>query len=783
MRSPIPALSRGGAALAALAAVALPTFAALAATLVGTPLSAQAPVIVGAERADVPEAVRAAVLVAELGCARCHAADAAALPPRFGPRLTDVGERVDPAWLARFVAAPHATKPGTPMPDLLGDRPETERAADASAIAAWLRTLGNDDFERNATDPEAMEEGRELFHQVGCVACHAPRDDDGHEQPLAGSIPLGDLTAKYSVESLRTFLLDPHLVRPAGRMPDFGLGPREAFALANYLTATDTGTTDTPAAAAPTADPSRGAELFRTLRCAVCHEAGTATPSEPVVPLARARRDQGCLAPADTARAPGVPRYRLTEAQRKLLNGAVGAPARPLDAEQRIVAHLAARNCVACHARGDVGGVSDDRVAWFTGEDQAMGSPGRVPPPLTATGAKLQSDWLHRTIAHGQRERRYLHTKMPAFGTALADALAPLLTATDADVVTTAPPAELPDDRDQANAVKELGRTLVGDQGMGCIACHTFAGDHAGAMEAIDLVATTGQRLRPEWFAAYIRDPQRFRPDTIMPSYFVNGKSTRPDIADGDVDAQIAGLWQYLAAGRNQRKPSGLRLPPLELTVGDEAVMLRRAVQNTGKRGISVGLPGGVSYTFDAESLALNQVWWGRFLDVGPVFRGQGSGQAHIPSRERIDLGLGPAFAVLDAPDAPWPDVPRHTREQQLLGYDLDDARRPTFRYRIAGGFEVTDRVVEARAGDRTALRRTLTIGGDGAGPVTFRIAHGPDIAATDDGTFRIGDRGVVRVTGARPTIAAFEDRRELRATLTPKTELTIEYRFQETDR
>ena len=74
--------------------------------------------------------------------------------------------------------------------------------------------------------------------------------------------------------------------------------------------------------------------------------------------------------------------------------------------------------------------------------------------------------------------------------------------------------------------------------------------------------------------------------------------------------------------------------------------------------------------TFDAESLALNQIWWGRFVDASGVWSGQGSGAARVMERQRTDLGKGPAFAELANATAPWPGASR--RELQHEGRDCE---------------------------------------------------------------------------------------------------------------
>lgn len=88
-------------------------------------------------------------------------------------------------------------------------------------------------FKPDANAGQDAAAGRELFHSVGCIACHSPRGDKGEELTGQGVVKLVD-SAKYSRESLGDFLFN-HCVSPAGRMPDMKLTRPEAHALASYL--------------------------------------------------------------------------------------------------------------------------------------------------------------------------------------------------------------------------------------------------------------------------------------------------------------------------------------------------------------------------------------------------------------------------------------------------------------------------------------------------------------------------------------------------------------------
>lgn len=186
------------------------------------------------------------LLLGELGCTACHAAEpalAAHLAPRPAPLLDKIGGRARAEWLLEFVAHPHQTKPGTLMPDLFAGCSDDERARAARAIVNFLQTTGQ--VREQSGNRQFAQHGEQLFKQVGCLACHAmPNEksaDDGGQTGRArlaaasDTVPLPELKQKYSIASLTEFLKDPSHARPAGRMPSLNLNNDEARDLANYL--------------------------------------------------------------------------------------------------------------------------------------------------------------------------------------------------------------------------------------------------------------------------------------------------------------------------------------------------------------------------------------------------------------------------------------------------------------------------------------------------------------------------------------------------------------------
>jgi hypothetical protein len=90
---------------------------------------AAAPRILGFERsrpAEMDEVATGNLLLGELNCTSCHAADPAlesAVQRKPAPVLDTVGSRVQPHYLLKFLADPHSAKPGTTMPNGRGRLP------------------------------------------------------------------------------------------------------------------------------------------------------------------------------------------------------------------------------------------------------------------------------------------------------------------------------------------------------------------------------------------------------------------------------------------------------------------------------------------------------------------------------------------------------------------------------------------------------------------------------------------------------------------------------------
>ncbi len=716
------------------------------------------------------QAQAGSLLISELRCGACHnGVERGAVAEKAAPDLTEVGARVSPDYLRRFLASPTTTHPGTTMPDVLGSKSDAERTQIADALTHFLVAQSTE--RGSGWNPKLLDAdrklGKELFHSIGCVACHGPKEalsdaeqkpkrndeEDEDDDPVLAArkkikpiaVPLGQVVAKYSVRSLSEFLFQPLKVRSSGRMPDMKLTPAESLAIAGYLVGEQAQTAKalTPDAALV----KQGCKHFQSLNCAACHALPDLKPAPLIGSLRTADFSRGCLSKTNGR----SPRFELDDKQVQAIVAAVKDNATE-DSDKLVVAKtMTAFRCVACHVRDDFGGVHDAHNPYFQGSELKLGDDGRIPPPLTLVGAKLQPAWMKKVLFDGESVRHYMATRMPQHGSANLQHLPAVFARLDVlqgkDMKIPSPESRNEKDREREKLLRAAGRELLGDKGVNCVACHNFNGKAAHTNQGIDLL-TSFPRLQPVWFNSYLRNPGAFRPRTVMPTAWPNGMAAHKTILDGNTDMQIEAIWYYLSLGTSAADPLGIRGVNTKLTVDDQAKTYRGRSRVAGYRGIAIGLPEKLNYAFNAETGTLTAIWPGDFINVN--WGGQGSGDFN-PASEPIALAQDVSFAALTDENAAWPLLPVMTKEApanpnplypknvgyQFRGYFLGESSIPTFQYR-SGTIDIEDRSVATGSDEQLQLKRVLQFESHAPQTVWFRALVG-DIQRESDRTFRAG--------------------------------------------
>jgi mono/diheme cytochrome c family protein len=601
------------------------------------------------------------------------------LAVRLGPVLGDLKGRVNAEWVAAFLADPQKVKAGTMMPGMFEGLDEKEKAVQVEAVTHYLMSLRPAGKAAKPKVPKHSnaERGSAVFHQVGCVACHAPTADF---HPAAGApkaeeftsrpVPLPDVKAKYSVLSLAAFLEAPDKVRVDGRMPHLGLSNEDAMDIACHLM--DFRPSDPREAAGLkgfTVDAAKakvGGEVVAKMNCAACHDLG-GKEKPAVATVALKAKAGGCLS------GKGGAKYELSEVQVAALELYLkGEP--ELAVAERADLTLKAFNCVACHDRDSVGGPDVARNRYFVG-DEGIADAGRLAPPLTGIGRKLRPEWMESVFKGAGRVRPYVKTRMPVYA-AQAKGLTKVLTEADEKVL----PAMLAGDL-------EAGHKLLGIAGgVNCITCHVWGEKPSLGIQALD-ISELDKRLRPEWFREYLLNPAGYRPGTLMPPLWPGGVSMVKDVLGGDAEKQIASIWEFIAKGEGP--PEGYPehvTGAFELVPKDRPIVQRTFLNEVGPYAILAGFPGGLNLAYDGEKGRPALAWRGRFFDAYSTWFVRAA-----PFEDPLEKEV---FAWAKGSDG---------ETGAFGGYKLDAGGNPTFLVTV-DGVAVEDRyeVVEG------TLRRTV---------------------------------------------------------------------------
>ncbi|MEM6278701.1 MAG: c-type cytochrome, partial [Verrucomicrobiota bacterium] len=435
-------------------------------------------------------------LFAAKNCTSCHTADQNAINPELAmpellesaPLFANIGNRLEQAWVEQWVRKPQDDCPSV-APD------------DAQHIAAYLATLRSSPLEGEAGDAAT---GETLAAQL-------------HFESWAE-----DLFAenKFTEGGLIAFLQDPTEHHFSTTFPDLHLAAEEASHLAAWIRSQQ------PDEVSPTpGDPEKGKALV-SQRCLVCHgEEPGAQYEFAASPLAEMWEaewlNEGCLS-TDEANQPEL-RLSLEEKQALLAFKNVDSN-QGLRSLNRFVPHEYAHrtmkklSCYECHS----------------GENTL--------PDIMQAGEKLRDEWL-TGLFHGEvlQIRPYQDARMPAFDSR-AENLA--LGMAHGAGVTTGVEMGDPDE-----TLLEEGTRVAGLTGYACTTCH--AAGSVGALQAFEgqgpNLQLAAERLREDYYQAWMHWPQRFVPTTIMPKYTADTSTAlNPTFYEGNAKKQFQAVWEWM---------------------------------------------------------------------------------------------------------------------------------------------------------------------------------------------------------------------------------------------
>ena len=507
------------------------------------------------ETQDVDRLRQARHQLADLNCVACHQSDASILMPEAqwrGPSLNGVGSRLQPAWMARWIADPQSLRASSHMPQIFRGKGAAQNAAHIAAFLAQQRGSVTSSGDGN------VKEGGYLFRELNCIGCH---QINGENSDRISLLAMGQ---KYQPGALAAYLLAPEKHHEATAMPNFSLTSQEASDLASFLLSQ--GESDSESGDLSFGDPVMGKQLIASSGCLQCHDLDGVSSTMKAPPMLNALLSkEGCLDP--TREDSAAPRFQqdlsglhLADAELKKVVESLGRYS-PVEFAQRQMESLQCSACHQRHGRPASIGAYEEEVAHLVRpvpakqDGEAATQPPQHIPSIDHAGQKLNTDWLSALLKGENPEptRPWLAARMPAWPSR-AENLA----------VGIAHGHGLSPQRDEAPAFTEasvaMGQKLVGVEGFSCNACHAIGDQPAlavfeGAGPNLKLVPS---RLRHDYFYQWMHHPQRWITDTIMPRYAENGVSPLKDYADGDATRQfeaMLGSFYELA----ERQPPGMQ--------------------------------------------------------------------------------------------------------------------------------------------------------------------------------------------------------------------------------
>ncbi len=174
----------------------------------------------------------------------------------------------------------------------------------------------------------------------------------------------------------------------------------------------------------------------------------------------------------------------------------------------------------------------------------------QVAPDLSFEGDKVRPAWLFDFLKGPHRIRSTVKARMPNFLLSDREALA-LTKHIIADLRNRGLPL-LPGKfnflRKPSKENLDAGQLLASKDYLDCFKCHQLGDKKPVGPKADwtpDLV-NARRRLNPDWIIHWLKDPQKIRPGTKMPTFFADRDSGPEDILGGDEDRQMIAIRDYL---------------------------------------------------------------------------------------------------------------------------------------------------------------------------------------------------------------------------------------------
>ncbi|HLX13034.1 MAG TPA: cytochrome c, partial [Bacteroidota bacterium] len=153
----------------------------------------------------------------------------------------------------------------------------------------------------------------------------------------------------------------------------------------------------------------------------------------------------------------------------------------------------------------------------------------KIGPEISQVGAKTSSDWIFRWVRNPKDYNP--HTRMPNFR--FTDDQAEAITAYLEKISNDSP---FPVEKGiSAGGNAEHGKELIGT--IGCKGCHVVGDDtrmrntRGFSFDVAPELSRAGSKLNPDWIFEWIKNPRKYRPNTVMPNLRLTDQEAKDIVA------------------------------------------------------------------------------------------------------------------------------------------------------------------------------------------------------------------------------------------------------------
>ncbi|MDA7518741.1 PA14 domain-containing protein [Akkermansiaceae bacterium] len=190
-----------------------------------------------------------------------------------------------------------------------------------------------------------------------------------------------------------------------------------------------------------------------------------------------------------------------------------------------------------------------------------------------------------------------------------------------------------------------------------------------------------------------------------------------------------------LSEGARKQKASNPEI--LLVAPAGEATIYRNFIEGTDPRAIGVGYSEGVNLAFSGDSMSLDMIWTGKFMDAGRHWTNRGQGFQPPAGDDVVTVNRGHAFAMLESQTETWPSATDNKLKATFKGYQLNKAQQPTFGYQF-GDIQISDQSLPGASAKQFTRTITLEVPASAASSdsLYFRALSGGNVTAVSDREF-----------------------------------------------